>query len=120
VTEVGTDVVLSISRAAWNEVTPSLRGVAASWDATSIRARFWFDTLPSEDDVESVSMAEGDFLADFWATMDVQFTAEHLPDSERRELPGEHWCWVYLRHEPSTSWSNRGQVSPPADDDCQI
>jgi hypothetical protein len=93
------EVLLSIQRALWEMVTPSLRGVAIQPKHPLIRARFIYDIEPTEVEREIVAEVETYVLADFDESIDVNFQADYVPaDTPRKLQPGEEW--VYLRREP--------------------
>jgi hypothetical protein len=92
-------VLLSLQRALWDLVGPSLRGVKVAIEYPAVTARFLFENEPTDDDREDVSLAETYVMADFLDDVSVEFTAEWVPLSESRDvLAGEEW--VYLRKEP--------------------
>ncbi len=91
------EVLLSFQRALWEEVTPSLRGVAVTPTYPVIEARFIYGSVGDEER-EIVSIVETYVYADFVPPVNVSFTAVALPVSTKRTLmPGEQW--VYLRKE---------------------
>ena len=91
------EVLLSLQRALWDLVTPSLRGVAVTPTYPIIKARFIFETV-GEDEEMIVSEAGAYVVADFVPPVDIHFTAVPLAPSLRRELgPVEEW--VYRRQE---------------------
>jgi len=91
-------VLLSINRALWEQVTPDLRGVAASCsgDETqgTIHARFLYDGPVGELQTDT-SMAESYCIADFLEGVSVRF--EPVAHADLDLLDGEFW--VYLRRE---------------------
>ncbi len=88
----------SVSRALWDIVTPELRGVAYAVTGTNLRVRFLYANEMSEEEYELVSEAETESMADYLPPFEVEFVAEHVPISERRE-PRSDEHWVYLRRE---------------------
>ncbi|MFJ9387676.1 hypothetical protein ACIRON_02565 [Nocardioides sp. NPDC101246] len=94
------DVMLSMMRALWGQVTADLRGVAVqhqgSSERGSIEGRFLYEGGIGDVQAECVSLAETYCIADFPPEVSVQFQAS--PHATRDLLPGEHW--VFLRWEP--------------------
>lgn len=94
------DVIMSMNRALWEQVTGDLRGVAVahrgSPDRGSILARFLYEGDVGPVQAECVSLAESYCIADFPPEVSVFFRA--VPNSARVLLPGEQW--VFLRWEP--------------------
>ncbi|MBL0886211.1 hypothetical protein [Myceligenerans indicum] len=90
--------LLSLQRALWDGVSPSLRGVAVAVTAAAIRGRMIYDHVPTEDEVESCSLVETYVVADMAPEVVVDLTAVTVtPPEPRNLLPGEEW--VYLRKE---------------------
>lgn len=94
------EVVLSMQRALWEQVTPNLRGVAVAWSsapgAEAIAARFLYDGRIGELERECVALAETYCCADFVPGVTVTFQAVENADKEL--LPTEEW--IYVRYEP--------------------
>jgi hypothetical protein len=94
-----TEVMLSMLRALWEQVTADLRGVAVSFQGSpeegAIEARFLYEGDVGDVQTECVSMAETYCIADFPPEVTVAFRA--VPDAARDLLPDEHW--VFLRWE---------------------
>lgn len=97
------EVLLSLQRALWEQVTPNLRGVAVAWrsarGAGEIAARFLYDGSIGELERECVSLAETQCCADFLLGVTVAFRT--VENATRELLPTEEW--IYLRHEPDDS-----------------
>lgn len=95
-----TEVLLSMNRSLWEQVTADLRGVAVSHRGNpehgSIEARFLYEAEVGEVQTECVSLAETHCIADFPPGVSVAFRT--VPNASRDLLPGEQW--VYLRWEP--------------------
>lgn len=90
-------MLLSAARALWEVPTPRLRAVAVAWDGERLRPRFIYESEPSEEERELVSLFGTYLVADF-PHHSADERVEVVPSSERRELlDGE--AWVYLRHE---------------------
>ena len=95
------EVLLSLQRALWEMVTPSLRGVAVKPVHPMIEARLLYETV-GEDERMIASEVEAYVVADFVAPVDVRFDAVSVPlDMPRELLPAEEW--VYLRREGDLS-----------------
>ena len=95
-----TDVLLSLQRALWEQVTGDLRGVTVSYQDSaqlgSIEGRFLYEGEVGDVQAECTSLAETYCIADFPPEVSVTFRA--VPNASRDLLPGEQW--VFLRHEP--------------------
>lgn len=88
--------LLSMQRALLGMVTPSLRGVAVSWDAGLVAARF-VDEHETGNEPELVAEIEAQVLADF-DHVETGFTMEYSGAAGPLVLgPGE--VWVYVRRE---------------------
>jgi hypothetical protein len=98
--ELRVAMLLSLQRALWEQVTPDLRGVAASCigseDEGAITARFLYEGDVSVVERECTSLAETYCIADFPPSVKVQFQA--VPHASRDLQPGEEW--IYMRWEP--------------------
>ncbi len=98
--DMTTDVILSMNRALWEQVTGDLRGVSVSHhgslDEGSIEARFLYEGHVGDVQAECVSLAETYCIADFPPEVSVVFRA--VPNATRDLLSGEQW--VFLRWEP--------------------
>lgn len=90
-------VLLSIQRALLGSVTPSLRGVAVSWDERRVSARFVYDVDDSTH-AELVQEIETEVLADLDPELSTQFEIEAASGSTPRVLKGAE-IWAYLRRE---------------------
>lgn len=95
-----TDVILSMNRALWEQVTSDLRGVAVAYrgsaDHGSIEARFLYEGHIGDVQAQCVSMAETYCIADY--PPEVSITFRPIANASRELLPGEQW--VFLRWEP--------------------
>lgn len=91
--------LLSIQRALWDMVTPSLRGIAIHLSYPEAHCRFIYDHVIGVEEAEIVSEVETYFNADFDQDVHTVFIADYVPSSSDRYLcTGEEW--VYLRREP--------------------
>ena len=95
--EFRVEVLLSLQRALWDMVTPTLRGVAVRPAFPDIHARFLYDR-GSREDRDIVSEVEAYVAADFLPPVTVDFEAVVLPRERPRDLQ-EGEVWVYLRRE---------------------
>jgi hypothetical protein len=64
-TEKDISLILSGVRALIGEVTPCLRSVSAEWDGKDVIFKCVFDETATEDDLELMSSAAGEIIADF-------------------------------------------------------
>jgi len=97
-----TQVLLSMQRALWDQVTPDLRGVAVEYTGeldrgAHVSARFLYEGEVGPLQRECVSGSESYFLADFLPDMSTEFVA--VGHAERNLVGGE--MWVFLRWEPT-------------------
>lgn len=94
------EVLLSMHRALWEQVTANLRGVAVAMRSApsdqAITARFLYEGTIGEVERECVSLAETYCIADFLPDVAISFTAV---ENASRELVGAEE-WIYLRYEP--------------------
>lgn len=92
-----TEVLLSIQRALWDMVTPSLRGVAVRYTNLLIEPRFIFEALTEEE--RMIAQEVGTYIiADFLPPTDIRVNMVALAPGGPRSLEqGEEW--VYLRRE---------------------
>jgi hypothetical protein len=93
-------VLLALQVALFGEVRPSLRGVAAAWDRSSIRVRMLYDGPFGEDEVESASMVETELVASFHPEHEVEVVAQRLDYPAPLNDVGDVDAWVYRRWEP--------------------
>lgn len=94
------EVLLSMQRALWKQVTPDLRAVAVSHEGTpdsgSITARFLYAGDIDDVRLECVSLAEAYCAADFTSGVTVDFQA--VPNAISLDLlPDEDY--VFMRWE---------------------
>lgn len=91
------EVMLSMMRALWEQVTADLRGVAVQYQGSSeqgtIVDRFLYEGDVGEVQAAGVALAEAYCIADFPPEVSVRFRA--IPHATRDLLPGEHR--VFLR-----------------------
>ena len=102
-TDLRAEVLLSVSRALWGQVTPELRGVACRWTGNSaqdaaVQVKFIYERSPSELEIELVSEAESELWADF---PDGHVECSVLPyQGLLSRVLEQDEEWVYLRYEP--------------------
>lgn len=92
------EAIACISRSMWEKVTPDLRAVAYKLTDLSLAVRFVYASTPTQEQIEMVSVAETECMADFWQTHSVAYSAEALAVVQERTL-AEGERWVYLRYE---------------------
>jgi hypothetical protein len=90
-------VLLSVQRALLGVATPSLRGVAMSWDDKRIQARFVYED-EDEEHVELMQEAETQVIADFAPEVAVEFCVEVVPADIVIPFSDKE-IWAYLRRE---------------------
>lgn len=91
-----TRVLLNLQGCLLGRVTPNLRYVLVGGDVGAITARFVYATAVHEEELEEVSEAETEVVADLWTTTSVTFTHE-VSDEEKPTGTGEDL--VFLRKE---------------------
>lgn len=64
-TEKDISLILSGVRALIGEVTPSLRSASVEWDGNKVIFKCVFDETATEDDLELMSAAAAEIIADF-------------------------------------------------------
>ncbi|HET8612480.1 MAG TPA: hypothetical protein VFL92_06905 [Sphingomonas sp.] len=90
-------LICSVNRALWQEVGPNLRAVMAKSDGRTIRLRFFVDGEPSEDDIESASIAATEVISDFPdCEMDDQVIRLDAP---ARMPTNDEWLVIFMRRE---------------------
>ena len=75
--------MLFMQKALLGEVTPELRMVVARFDEQGAHARFIYDSVLTDEAIETVAIAESEVSADYGGLTDVRFVAETLPARER-------------------------------------
>lgn len=96
-----TEVLLSLQRALWDMITPSLRAVAVRPSYPVIEARLIYEAVGEEERAIAAEV-EAYVVADFLLPVDVRFTAVTAPAGSAREL-GPDEQWVYRRREEDSS-----------------
>lgn len=91
---------VSMQRALWGMITPSIRAIAMGWDDGVGHARFIFDDVPGADEQELVDEVETEVIADFPEDAAFDFTLDFQLTNGLDFKTGERW-WAYVRREES-------------------
>ena len=91
------ELILSGVRALIGAVTPCLRSVSVEWNGTAVLFKCVFDEAATEDDLELMSAAATEIIADF-PDCDLKEIVEKIPPSEAAN-PLKNA--LYHRHESS-------------------
>lgn len=95
--ELRRDVLLSIQRALWGMIYPSIRAIAVGFDGIEkLTVIYYLDREPNDDDYENISDVTGEVCADisFKRVEEIcKFTLD--PFSKLDNLDS----WVYMRKE---------------------
>lgn len=91
------EVLISIQRALWGMIYPSIRAIAVGFKGTEkLKVIYYLDREPNENDFENISNVTGEMCSDI-AFMEVEeickFTLD--PFSKLDDLES----WVYIRQE---------------------
>ena len=89
--------ILSVNRALWGKVAPSLRSVQVSFNDSEIHLHFYFAGDPSGDDVESMQVATTEVSADFPRHDVFEHSIPTHPSASLPHPDGHHT--VFLRKE---------------------
>ena len=96
-TKLRVKVLLSMQRALWGMIYPSIRGIAVGFDGfQKLKVTVYLDREPNEDDYENLSEVTGEVIAaiDFKEVEEkCIFTLEPISKLDNLE------SWVYLRKE---------------------
>ncbi|NMO16664.1 hypothetical protein HPC49_13400 [Pyxidicoccus fallax] len=90
---------LSAQRAFLGEVPPAMRAAVLSVDGNDIEVRCYFDGAIAPADIESVSVAETEMMADFEPEHSVGVRCIRLDAPEPITDDG---VWIYFRRERTT------------------
>lgn len=93
-----TDFRLSIQRALWGMITPSIRAIALEWEQDIGEARFIFDDVPGEYERELIDEIESEVIADFADGTEFVFSMESGRETNLSFEAGEQW-WAFVRRE---------------------
>ncbi len=96
-TELRREVLISIQRALWGMVYPSIRAIAVGFNGMEkLKVVYYLDREPNDDDYENISDVTGEVCSDI-AFMEVEeickFTLEPFSKLDSLE------SWVYMRQE---------------------
>jgi len=95
--EIRKEVLLSLQKALWGMIYPSIRAIAIDFKGTNkLKVRYYLDREPNEDDYENISEVTSEVCADINFTEikeECIFTLE--PISKLDNLKS----WVYIRKE---------------------
>lgn len=96
--ELRRDVLLSIQRALWGMIYPSIRAIAVGFEKNKkkLKVIYYLDREPNEEDYENISEVTSEVCADieFEEVEEVcDFTVEPISKLESLE------SWVYIRQE---------------------
>jgi len=95
------DAVLSINRAMWDAVLPTLRGVSVRAIHPKIDVRFIYESLGRRERIVTEDI-ETRVIADFYEDVIVRCVPVEAPIHEQRILlEGERW--VFLRYEEASA-----------------
>ena len=93
------DVVASLNRALWGEVSPALRSVQFTAEPQHIGLRFFFGGTPEHGDIESVNCIGAEVAADFPGCT---VSEEVIPTTVGTAIPRQDgWYLAYARKEAS-------------------
>lgn len=95
--EIRTKVLLSIQRALWGMIYPSIRAIAVGFEGTKkLKVVYYLDREPNEDDYDNISDVTGEVCADVDFTEVEEkciFTLEPISQLDNLE------SWIYIRKE---------------------
>jgi hypothetical protein len=91
------DVIFSVNRALWEEVSAAVRRITVTWNVTDIFLCFYFDGEISESDRNSMSCVGAVVAADF-PEHGVQETGTRV-DAPAHIAHAPGWWTVYARKE---------------------
>ena len=96
-TEIRREVLISIQRALWGMIYPSIRAIAVGFEGTqTLKVIYYLDREPNEDDYENISDVTGEVCADINFTEVVELCIfTQAPFSSLDNLNS----WVYMRKE---------------------
>jgi hypothetical protein len=90
-------ILLALQRALLGEVSPSLRGVACSWNSKIINLYAYFDGEVSDDDQDSMETVETEVAS---SCTEHQMNLECIPTDSLSPISIDSSAeWVYLRKE---------------------
>jgi len=93
------DVVASVSRALWGEVSGNLRSVQFRLGDQRIELRFFFDGEPGDTELDSINNVGAAVAADF---PNYRVSEEALTTDGHQDIPcQDDWHPAYVRREPT-------------------
>jgi hypothetical protein len=95
--EIRRDLLISVQRALWGMIYPSIRSIAVGFDGLKkLKIIFYLDREPNEDDYETISEVAGEVCADInFAEVEEVCIYTNEPFSKLDNL----MTWVYMRKE---------------------
>ena len=69
----------AIQVALLGHTSSNLRAVVVKIDGNKINLLFFYDSIPSEDEIELANLTETEFMADFPFSVKIDFEIIHLP-----------------------------------------
>jgi len=95
--EIRRDLLISIQRALWGMIYPSIRSIAVGFDGLEkLKIIFYLDREPDEDDYEIISEVAGEVCADInFSEVEEKCIYTNEPFSKLDNLT----TWVYMRKE---------------------
>lgn len=95
--ELRREVLISIQRALWGMIHPSIRAIAVGFDGRKkLKVVYYLDREPNDDDYENISDVTGEVCSDI-AFMEVEEVCKYALDSFSKLDNLE--SWVYMRQE---------------------
>lgn len=95
--ELRREVLISIQRALWGMIYPSIRAIAVGFEGTKkLQVIYYLDREPNDDDYENISDVTGEVCSDisFMEVKEVcKFTLDPFSKLDNLE------SWVYMRKE---------------------
>ncbi|WP_417663507.1 hypothetical protein [Pseudomonas sp.] len=87
------NLVLSLA----GRISKSVRGITIGFDGETIRLVVFFDTPPSESDIEDMRDVEAELVSHHEYQSDLVFSV--VPVSESLIEKVDNWGWIFLRRE---------------------
>jgi hypothetical protein len=95
--ELWKSVVLNLVMALIGIIPKSLRGVALNFDGKTIQVAMFFETSPTDREVEDMLNVEAELISHHDFQSDLVLSV--VPTSESLLEKNGNWGWVYLRRE---------------------
>ncbi len=99
--ELWKEIVLSLIASLIGRLPKSVRGITLNFDGKRIEVSYFFDSPPSEIDIENLQDAEAELISSHEYQSDISFMV--VPTSESLADKAGNWGWVFLRHEEKES-----------------